>query len=103
MFTWRVVLGRDLIVLTTYMVLIVGLVVSEQLASPAIAARWTYTVGSAAYAFFVIRNHWVAGKSGEVGQGAFVYPVTCVMFVVGGILLGLVAGVNLKFLMGLPI
>ena len=99
----RVVLRRNLVILATYFALIILLVISERLVGASIAETWIFIIGSVSYALFVIRNHWLAGASREVKARSLQFAAICFLFVVGGLFVGIVVGVNLKFLMGLSL
>ena len=96
----RQTVRKDTVVLLMYLALIATLVVSERTVNVAVVEKWTYVLGSLAYVVFISRNHWVSGEYGDVGTPTIRFIGIGLLFATGGLLLGVVIGVNLKFLLG---
>ena len=97
------ILRKDALVLAIYFALIVALLISEKAIGATVSEKWLLIVGSVAYVYFIGRNHWIASKSNDVNGLAIRFIGIGLIFMMGGLFLSFVLGVNLKFLLGIPI
>jgi hypothetical protein len=92
---------KNFLVLTAYILLVVLLVVSEKMVGATNLEMMAFIVGSLVYVGLVLRNHWVAGTPGTVGTTKLNFIGIAILFIFGGLIAGVIAGVNAKFLLGL--
>jgi len=88
-------------VLTGYILLVVLLVVSEKMVGATNLEMMAFIVGSLVYIGLVLRNHWIAATPGRVGTKKLSLIGIAILFIFGGLIAGVIAGVNAKFLLGL--
>ena len=91
---------RDFLALLGYLgVVVLALVVEVKLTAPRIAMA-AYLVASASYLAAVVMIHRLPQRSNVVANSRLAFGGTCAAFVVVGLVVGLIVGVNAKFLLG---
>jgi hypothetical protein len=91
---------RDLLVLLIYLGCVVLVQIVETKLLMPTAAMAVYLVGSGAYVVSLVMMHRVARDPGVSPGPRLKFVGICLAFIVLGLFLGLVIGVNAKFLLG---